>query len=448
VKTEVQLGVEQSLLLALIDSRSNAQKRVDVPSLLRDVNWPKFLHITSEDLYPYVAFALEPYRSSLDALPELERLSNARRLTAAHNLLKRHELERVLAALQERCIPALALKGAVLAFTAYPDPSCRPMADLDLLVPPSKREKALQVLQTLGCEGLESEFIDLPNHAPWRLHPNQEFVLPLRIPASRVSLEVHSQLECSEPFFPMTINGFWSRSIVVNLQGLRLETLCAEDSLFHLCLHQSHHHRFEKGLLPLIDLKLLLESRPDWNWEGILERSLQSGCATWMYLTLEVARDLVGAPVPDSFFEALPRPRDPGIRSLLKERIWSVQSARPQIPRFLCWLLADRSWRSRARMIFIPILRVIRKEKPKSATSSLARLYQAVIGTLKTRIPRYAFAWKRGHLKLHIIRQDVALLRASNTLFQLIEDEAKCAVTLNPVNHGHCKTSQQKVPGA
>jgi hypothetical protein len=73
-------------------------------------------------------------------------------------------------------------------------------------------------------------------------------------------------------------------------------------------------------------------------------------------------------------------------------------------------------------------------------------MYQAVIGPIKTRIARYAFAWKHGHLKLHTIRQDVALLRASNTLFRLIEDEAKCAVTLNLANHGHGKTSQQKVP--
>ena len=41
--------------------------------LLRQVNWPNFLNTTSGDLYPCVAFGLEPYLSFLEASPEWER---------------------------------------------------------------------------------------------------------------------------------------------------------------------------------------------------------------------------------------------------------------------------------------------------------------------------------------------------------------------------------------
>ena len=42
------------------------------------------------------------------------------------------ELERILIALAAVEITPILFKGAVLAYTAYPSPACRPMGDLDL----------------------------------------------------------------------------------------------------------------------------------------------------------------------------------------------------------------------------------------------------------------------------------------------------------------------------
>jgi hypothetical protein len=239
-------------------------------------------------------------------------------------------------------------------------------------------------------------------------------------------------LECSEPLFPMPIEQFWSRSMLVDLRGLRVGTLSPEDFLFHVCLHLSRYHRFEKGLLPLVDLKLLLESRLDWNWAGIAERSLRYGCATWMFVTLQAARDLVGAPVPDSFFGVLPQPHDPTkLRCLLNQQIWSVQSG-PRVPPFVPALLAESSWRTRAHMILIRARLVGKRElDPQPTFASLVRrtrLYlRRLLATVRIKIPLYAVAWKTGKLKLHSIRQHAALLRSANALFQLIEQETRCA---------------------
>jgi hypothetical protein len=243
--------------------------------LLRQVNWQRFLSTTSEDLYTYVAFGLQPYLSILEARPKWERLFKARRITAGHNLALRHELGKTPNALVESGTSVLALKGVVMAYTAYPDLSLRPMSGLDLLVPPDETEKALGILRLLGYQYPESVLATHRDHCR-RLGPNQEFVLPLRLRGSTVLLAAHSQLEFSEPLFPMSVREFWSRSILVDLKGLRVRTLCPEDFLFHLCLHQSRRLRFEKGLLPLVDLKMLLESRLDWNWAGIAERSLRA----------------------------------------------------------------------------------------------------------------------------------------------------------------------------
>jgi hypothetical protein len=431
MKADTQQSVERKLLLALLRRREGAQDEAEMLSLLRQVNWLTFLNSTSEDLFPYLSFGLEPYLNILERPPEWERLIKARRITAVHNLRLRHELARTLEALRASGIPALALKGIVMAYTAYPDPSLRPMCDLDLLVPPDKREDALHVLRTLGYYYPESVAAIHRGHVP-RLGPDQEFAPGLQLRGSRVFLDVHSELECSEPLFPMPVQEFWSRSVLIDLKGLGVRTLCPEDFLFHLCLHLSRSHRFEKGLLALVDLKVLLDSRSDWNWAGIAERSLQCGYATWMFLTLEVARDLVGAPVPDSFFQALPRPRDLSeLRSLAEEQIWSAQSGRDVIPPFLPGLLAEFSWRRRARMILTRMRLVGRGELGSEPTiANHVRRAQLssrrLLATLRSRIPRYVYIWKSGHLKPHTIWRNAMLLRSSNTLFRLIEQETNC----------------------
>jgi hypothetical protein len=50
-----------------------------------------------------------------------------------------------------------------------------------------------------------------------------------------------------------------------------------------------------------------------------------------------------------------------------------------------------------------------------------------LLATVRIKIPLYAHAWKTGNLKLRTIRQSAALLRASNSLFQRIEEETRGA---------------------
>ena len=149
MKPETKFSVEQELLLTALGCPSMAGGAATLPALLDQVNWQKLLAATSRDLYPYLCFSLEPCMEGREIPPEWEALRTARRLTAVDNLRLRHELTRITAALTEAGIPALALKGIVLAYTAYKDPSLRPMMDLDLLVPPRERENAIGVLRKL-----------------------------------------------------------------------------------------------------------------------------------------------------------------------------------------------------------------------------------------------------------------------------------------------------------
>jgi hypothetical protein len=429
MKPETKFIVEQELLLAALGRPTMAGGAATLPALLEQVNWQKLLAATSRDLYPYLCFSLEPYMEGREVPPEWEALHTARRLTVVDNLRLRHELTRITAALTEAGIPALALKGIVLAYAAYKDASLRPMMDLDLLVPPGERENAIGVLRKLEFGYQQGLPIFIRDHI-WRLAPGQEFAPPLQSSKSRVQVEIHTQLDCSEPLFGAPVLEFWSRSTTAALGGLCAQTLCPEDNLFHICLHQARAHRFEKGLLPLLDIKVLLASNEHWDWEGIAARSLRQGCATWMYLGLDAARRFTGAAVPPAFFDALPEPEDlPNLRFLAEEQILSARSggmAPPLIP----LLLAEGSWQRRAQMVFART-KLVRKEElgPQGNSPGLLPLAQVffrrLLVTIRSRIPKYIRAWRSGGLRVGAILKSARLFRHSNTLFALVEQQGK-----------------------
>jgi hypothetical protein len=429
VNPQDQECAERRLLLALLGNQKEVTGRAAFLSLLEQVNWRTFLAITSRDLYPYVAFRLEPYIDNIAPFPEWAALFNARRLTAVHNLRLRHELGKAIEALQQSGIPALALKGLVLAYAAYGDPSLRPMSDLDLLVPTGMRDRALNTLHKLGFgypDGFEAIHQD---HNP-RLTPEHEFAPPLRLSGTAVLLEVHSQLECAEPLSPIPVQEFWSRSVPVDLMGLTVMTLCPEDFLLHLCLHASRRHRFETGLRSLVDIRAHLDAHSNLDWATIAARSICGGCAPWMYLTLQAARDLAGAPIPDLFFKTLPPVQGVvNLRHLADEQLFSARSGKPRLP-LIPTLLAEGSWRNRTRMFF-KRMRLVRREELGSSPR-LVRLIQLawlssrrLFITLKIMMPRLRRAWEDGQWKVGAISSSVRSTRNANTLFRLVEQAGR-----------------------
>lgn len=425
---QLQSRPKQELLLALIRRRTNRPDKSELQSLLNQVGWPEFLGFVSTDLYPYLHFRLDQLGLSPPASPEREALAKSRRNTAVHNLRLRHELGRIVQALQQQSIPMMALKGIVLAHTSYHDPSLRPMSDLDLLVPPGRMAEANAILRDLGYE-FPVRALPLVRNVPRPLMHGQEAAPVLHLRGSTALVEIHSQLECGEPVLPVPAEYFWSRAITVDLDGLPVRTLCQEDFLFHLCLHLSRTHRFDKGLLPLVDLMLWIDSFPSWDWAGIASRALQRGCATWMYLTLQVARDLVGASVPDSFLVDFPQHQDlPRVRRLVEEQIWSARAGASRGAMFLPRLLAEDSWKRRANLICARMQLLSRRDLgPNLGFASLIKAVQIVSRRVFMLFKRYSSAWHRGQFKKPAIQENVRLARSSDTMFRLVTEQERRA---------------------
>ena len=64
--------------------------------------------------------------------------------------LLHHEAGEMLRALERGRVDTLLLKGAALTFLDYPEPSLRPMADVDVLVRPGDIRRAIDILRRSG----------------------------------------------------------------------------------------------------------------------------------------------------------------------------------------------------------------------------------------------------------------------------------------------------------
>jgi hypothetical protein len=113
----------------------------------RDRVDPARLDAASARLLPMLGASLKAAGVGDAALaPYIE----ARRRASDRNHLIAYKAGKAVAALAAAGIPTLALKGAALAWRYYGDPSLRPMADLDLMVPRGEALRAFRVLAGSG----------------------------------------------------------------------------------------------------------------------------------------------------------------------------------------------------------------------------------------------------------------------------------------------------------
>jgi putative nucleotidyltransferase-like protein len=240
------------------------------------------------------------------ALEVLQRVSYA---TAVNHTLFSQALQRVLRALQDRGIAVIILKGAALAETVYPCPGVRPRRDVDLLV---RAEALSQVEDTLGALGYH---FTGGTHPPawWRAEHYHWTFRQAQLPPFDVPLEVHWHLERPSQPFAIDLEGLWQRAIPATIAGVDTRILAPEDSLIHLCLHACHHagapmqeRRFNLRLLSFCDLaEITRHYSPSVDWSALARRAQQWGVTPYVYLPLQLARDFVGAAVPESVLAAL-----------------------------------------------------------------------------------------------------------------------------------------------
>ena len=213
----------------------------------------------------------------------------------ARNLLLTGELLEILERLQAEGIPAVPIKGPVLAAAAYGDLSLRRFEDLDLLV---RRQDFLRARDVIIAQGYAPDirFSRAPDPEYFR-----ESVLTCA--ERRVVVELTWGFTSGFYAFRANLAGVWRRLRRQSLAGRRVPDLAPEDLLLVLCTHGTKHLWARLGWV--CDVAEVIRASKDLDWPFTLRLARQLGAERMLFLGVFLARRLLGAEIPNAVAEAV-----------------------------------------------------------------------------------------------------------------------------------------------
>jgi len=256
----------------------------------RDINWSQLAQLAlTNGVTPLLYRALST--TCPEAVPAaiLTRLRDRYRANALRGMVMASELLTLLKLFEAHGIQAIPFKGPVLAAAAYGDIALREFCDLDILIPKRDRQRARDLLVAQGYETLE-QVLGMQEGSPCGKH--WYFARSDR----RVAVELHWRFTSPYFFFPVACDQVRGRVDRVSLMGSTAPSLCAEDMLLVLCAHGCTD--CWSRLLLVCDLAQWIATRPQLDWDTLLERASRMGSERRLLLGLLLARDLLGTALP------------------------------------------------------------------------------------------------------------------------------------------------------
>jgi hypothetical protein len=269
-----------------VDPPAEAQLRALVEGGL---DWERMWDLGNRhDVLPLLAESLP--RAAGAAVPAdwLERATRRRHVTLLRNGRMAEALGQVLDGFEAAGVPAIPVKGLVVAEELYGSLAARGAADLDVLVRPSDLAAGRKVLAELGYWQRELTFTALVHE----FHDPPYFV---GTGNQAVRLELHRDL-WADRFFRSDADGLWARSRNGTLLGRPVRLLSLEDTLLHLAIHRT---RSALRLRWLCDIaELVRRHGGDLDWDAVVDRADRSGARTATWMVLSLAERFLGASPP------------------------------------------------------------------------------------------------------------------------------------------------------
>lgn len=237
---------------------------------------------------------LHHLHGSANAVPEPIRASwaAAYRDSAMTALLQRRTLAQLASLLGAHRLQFLALKGAFLAWHAWPSPALRPLRDLDVLLPEDAILEAQRLLVENGWVQVEEPGYATFGARGWLARFK---ALPPLISPDGIALDLHARLWDEGGKAPSQPDGLMDRSIAPDAQpGLHFPDLV--DQLMHLSVHACLH-RFDGGPLMLADFAHFLR-RANFDWGQVRQRAASEGWQPHLALCLAGAKRWSGLAAP------------------------------------------------------------------------------------------------------------------------------------------------------
>jgi hypothetical protein len=229
----------------------------------------------------------------------------------AHALVLRDQQLRLNAELERAGIPAIWLKGLVLAERLYGRFDARHCGDLDLLAQAFDIPKIENLLTRLGFERFR------PAETGKEFHPmaaHHSMWCARVLPDWMLVLELHHRLSgpaCCQPAAADLLR----RSQLISFCGQQVRVSSIEDELLILCLH-AHHHNYAL-LRCLMDVSEFVRRFHDKiDWQKLVQVARESRCLGRLRAALEIADAMLGMENHVGVFEQL--------QSLTPRQRWAI----------------------------------------------------------------------------------------------------------------------------
>ncbi len=235
------------------------------------------------------------------SVPEdvLEELRQHTEENARYNLYRTSELIRLLRLLDKEGIPCFPFKGPVLSAQVYKNLALREYGDLDILIHPKNVLTTRDLFLSQGYK-LWSPPNGIQKTAPFSRR-NKDLILDSA--NNLVRVELHWRLTGAHFRFPLDMDRLWERLETTSLAGAAVRTLPLEDLLLYLCMHGSRHG-WER-LLWICDIAEIVHRHPEMDWQRVREGAHALGCDRMLGLGLLLARDLLGARLPEAEWQKI-----------------------------------------------------------------------------------------------------------------------------------------------
>jgi hypothetical protein len=175
----------------------------------------------------------------------------------------------VLAALHERNVHPLLLKGAAVAFTHYPDPTLRPRADTDLLVAEDQQHSACEILEQLGYRRMPLTIGELVTY--------QALYAKADARDMRHAIDLHWRVSNPQVFaHALRWDDLLASAARIPRLGGTACGLGAVHALTLACVHRVAHHAHEERLIWMYDIHLLAERLTDDERERFIDLAAAS----------------------------------------------------------------------------------------------------------------------------------------------------------------------------
>lgn len=304
-------SVDGNALLFCLRERKDEEKTVVLRQWGED-RWAELVRLSVQhSVSAYVYHRLKALKPAEFIPADIERrLQYMTQRNASRNIRLYHHLGRMLETLNRDGVPVILLKGIHLAADVYDNIAHRYMDDADILVPKDDLHRTVTALFRQGFRVNEDRLTAYVNWSAgdrYHIPDDARHFFTLVHPDWPAVLDVHCSLMEKNRPIRIEPEGLWERSIRFRAEGIDALALSPVDALVYQCLHASLHHLYEYGLRPFCDiLETLRHYRNAIDWDEVQSRAEEWGVRRGLFLTLRLARDLMGIEVPEHVIQYQP----------------------------------------------------------------------------------------------------------------------------------------------